>query len=697
MNKKHLSVVMAGAMLATSVAPVLAATETTVNESERGNLIKRLRELVLSKSYSDLKDNDVKASTSSKDADKSNKSVYCVEINNVIYDSDNIPAMEEAIKRAGNTTTIKVYNRGFVEEGGFVYNHTQKDIVTVPKMDEKEMRLVADSFNDGSQPNWFSSAILGISYDSEAKELKVKVRTAASENEYKTLIYKEGDAQVHFAKPVNSNGKEITGVNDWADLAGFVQKEDRIVAGSNIPTELVETITLTDVDKSYDIVLSDVYDGLFLTSKGEKLFDTIKEYEQKMTTNPTNYSMNVNPIDNNGKGLYSLSIEFVKTVKNKETKQVVNITTNKKDQLNFFANGIAKRMINGVWTRRFPAQILAGENRFATAVKIAKENADITTVAENGNIVLVNGNALVDGLAAAPLAASVVNEGDNRSFVAPILLTNTNGIPAETKAYMREIIGEQKIKNLDKVTVYLVGGEAVISPAVEKDLKEIGFRVVRAGGKDREATSLAVAKLMNNKETTALEREAFVVGADGEADAMSIASVAAATNTPIIVESRHGISNDTIEYIKGYKFGGAKEVTVVGGENVVSKETEAKLAKEVKVERVAGKNRQETNAEVIDTYYGVGSNVMEAGHRFNNVVVSKDGQKNKSELIDALTATSLAVRDNAPIVLATNKLSSEQINVLEKNADRNGVYVYQIGNVARDVVKTIASRIGLAE
>ena len=41
MNKKHLSVVMAGAMLATSVAPVLAETKTTVNNSDRGLLIKK--------------------------------------------------------------------------------------------------------------------------------------------------------------------------------------------------------------------------------------------------------------------------------------------------------------------------------------------------------------------------------------------------------------------------------------------------------------------------------------------------------------------------------------------------------------------------------------------------------------------------------------------------------------------------------
>ena len=57
--------------------------------------------------------------------------------------------------------------------------------------------------------------------------------------------------------------------------------------------------------------------------------------------------------------------------------------------------------------------ILAGDNRYETAVKIAKEYAGITLKncsKKIDDIVLVNGNALVDGLAAAPLAADKVNK-----------------------------------------------------------------------------------------------------------------------------------------------------------------------------------------------------------------------------------------------------------------------------------------------
>ena len=59
MNKKRLSVVMAGAMLASSVAPVLAAevTKEEVSANELGLLQKELRELVNSKVFANEKVN----------------------------------------------------------------------------------------------------------------------------------------------------------------------------------------------------------------------------------------------------------------------------------------------------------------------------------------------------------------------------------------------------------------------------------------------------------------------------------------------------------------------------------------------------------------------------------------------------------------------------------------------------------------
>ena len=80
MNKKKLSVVMAGAMLASSVAPVLAAEvqKSEVSANELGLLQEELRTLVDSKVYSNVKENNPKPGTL---ADLRKKSVYVVYIN----------------------------------------------------------------------------------------------------------------------------------------------------------------------------------------------------------------------------------------------------------------------------------------------------------------------------------------------------------------------------------------------------------------------------------------------------------------------------------------------------------------------------------------------------------------------------------------------------------------------------------------
>ena len=722
MNKKHLSVVMAGAMLATSVAPVLADTtsenykEYTVNNSNRGILIKELRKLLTDKNnfFADVEGNNTTS------GDYRGLGVYYVELKNTkngswdgIYTGDSTfmsaTSLETRLKDMVNVpagTTITVKSRGFQEVNGKKYAYAQSDVEgTQPVYDAKSLEKEFTDWRDDTSKVANYPAVYKMEY--KAGVLTVTYRKAAEEDKLSTIEYKVGDPSRDFTKAVDKDG-EVIG-SDFSIINNFKldAKVGGALKGANIDDVLLAKVTISDVDKAYNTVLSNVYDGLFLTANGQKLFETIKDYHDKMGKNVAGYNLSVpSSINSSANGVYSITIEFTKGVPGGKTvKQTVTISSNNKDQLELYRSWM--------YNVKVPVQILAGSNRYETAVKVAKENASISDVAENGNIVLVNGNALVDGLAAAPLASSVGNYNQTEGLghrQAPILLTDTNGIPKETKAYIKELIGEQKIKNLDKVTVYLVGGEAVISPAVEKDLKDLGLRVVRAGGKDREATSLEVAKLME-KDTLAgynglKIEDTFVVGADGEADAMSVASVASATKSPIIVESRHGLSNAAIEYLEGYKNNSAKSATIIGGETVVAKETEKKLIDaKVKVERVAGENRQETNAKVINTYYGVNAKTLNGiypaanpGHKFDNVLVSKDGQRNKSELIDALTATSLAVKHNAPIVLGTNKLSNDQINVLELNANRAGVYVYQVGNgVARDVVKTIAERIGLAK
>ena len=785
MNKKKLSVVMAGAMLASSVAPVLAAETTStqkdyeVNGSNKGLLIRDLRNLLTSKIFENVKENIgndgenlagksvyfVKIATGTKKVEKvgSQYSTIAAAINadlkalggtatfhgsatngkvdgkdhqvtvgnalvtfnvtndankpgtysiimNTEYDNTNISALETAIQNATTGTKVKVFDRGHIEKDGKYYGKALETTTVAGKHTAATLKTEYDyfkahnSFNGTVDKTLAYPAVLDMTLENDVLTVYTRQVDTEEESGRKKFEFKVGDDYVDFTKAINEKGQLLK--TDFTDadgswitknIAGFAihENHDKVISkGDDIDGKHLYTVTITDVNNVYNAKLSDLYNGLFLTSKGEELLSTIKEYDAK-----DNYFVDYTAtVKTEANGLYSVTLTFEKTVNKEVVKNVLRITTNDKDKLDLFASGISAKgsTHHGSVIRKFPVQKLAGANRYETAVKVAKENADIKTVAENGNIVLVNSNSLVDGLAAAPLAASVINQNNtigSGNYVAPILLTDANGIPKATKDYMKEVVAHQRVGALDKVTVYLVGGETVISKAVENDLKEIGLRVVRAGGKDREETSLKVAEIIRKdaNANNVNQTEAFLVGADGEADAMSVAAYAAEHTTPIIVESRKGLSEDAVEFLKGYKNTNAKDVTIIGGESVVSAATEETLkAEKLTVERLSGAKRQDTNAKVISTLYG--------NHSVNQIVVSKDGKGNKGHLIDALTSTSLAAKDHSPIVLATTDLTKEQINALELKADRSGIYVYQVGEgVAESVIKTIASRINLAK
>ncbi|WP_300283027.1 cell wall-binding repeat-containing protein, partial [Peptacetobacter sp.] len=297
-----------------------------------------------------------------------------------------------------------------------------------------------------------------------------------------------------------------------------------------------------------------------------------------------------------------------------------------------------------------PNEIIAGEDRYETSVEVAEQIAPLDDIAENGSVVLVNGKAIVDGLAAAPLAATISKNGPVKA--APILLTKADKLPEPTRKYFERLAAKQNELHLGRIKVYIVGGTVVVSKNVEKELTDLGFEIIRANGKNREETSLLVSDIMAEKHKAS---NSFLVGGEGEADAMSISAIAASRREPIIVSKLGGLTKEAVDKIAAKK----NYTTIVGGENVVSNEEEKELKDaNINLTRVAGKDRLETNAKVIDKY---------ASSRLSKIIISKDGKYNKLDLIDALPASSLAVKFDAPIVLATDKISDSQIKVLKDN------------------------------
>ncbi|NMS89440.1 cell wall-binding repeat-containing protein [Clostridioides difficile] len=238
---------------------------------------------------------------------------------------------------------------------------------------------------------------------------------------------------------------------------------------------------------------------------------------------------------------------------------------------------------------------IQGNNKYEIAGNVADENAYKTAILINTN------NSIADGLSASGLAGALN---------APILLTEKNTIPTETSA---------RLKNVSKV--YIIGGTYSISTTVENSLKSKNIKVVRIQGSDRIKTSYNVAKEINSikKVDTVMLTNAY----KGEADAISIASVATRDSTPIILTNGRSIPFST-SGLKSYAIGGTSSMSTA-------------LVNKTKSTRLGGSTRFETNKAIINKFYKDAKDFYIAG---------------AYELTNALVGSSLS--KNSPMVLVDN-------------------------------------------
>ena len=748
MNKKKLSVVMAGAMLATSVAPVLAAETTEVKEYQLSDVVLLTREI--KKLMEDNKVSTNKALIADKLDDSmaytsgdtrfvkeavgkamlAGESVYGI----IIYNADgtvakdasnhsgtagqpiyNITNAETDIKAMTAGQTLKVFKRDTTKfndevipgtsiavDDQTVATYAKTDLVTVGNALEetfkKEAALIATSKA--------KSAIVDetkIAINSKKDGVILTLRALDENGKNKTIELKEGDEKLDFQLAYDAEGNLLDATNP-----DEVQKFDHF--GKKVNTYHTSTLlTSNTLEKtSYKVVAdkanvetikaSDLYDGFALTSKGTELLSDLKNAAEKVdetiaTANNALVKLKNADIVDDKSGIYYFEVEYKRATSNttSEVYKTVKVTSTNKAEL--------KSLFDLIKSGEFKVGIVAGQNRYETAVNVAKANGAELKIADkssgtdkilNNNIVLVNGTSLVDGLAAAPLAASLNEVGTDKSDYlrqAPILLAKTDELPTETKEYIEERASHISKNDRKDYVVTLVGGESVLSEELVKEIKDMGFTVKRLGGDNREETSVAVAKKL-----TVGTDGIFVVGGNGEADAMSVSAVAASKKMPIIVSKVGSISRDALNYIE--ENASTSKVRVIGGEKVVSKADEEKinkvLSKTNAAYRIAGENRQATNAAIIKEYYKTGEITGTTG-----VVLVKDGVAKKDELIDALSAANYAASMKAPIVLASSNLSAAQEDAIVRV---NGVAkVAQVGEgAARTVLETIAGLFGIS-
>jgi putative cell wall-binding protein len=212
----------------------------------------------------------------------------------------------------------------------------------------------------------------------------------------------------------------------------------------------------------------------------------------------------------------------------------------------------------------------AGANRYETARAISQgefsdpDSVDIVFVAFGGNFP----DALAGAAAAGRLGA-------------PLLLVQADAIPPPTAA---ELI------RLGPNTIVVLGGTAVISPAVETGLGSFADTVIRLAGPNRYATAVQIS--LYGFPDPGSAGTVIVATGLGFADALAGAPAAVELGGPVLLTDPNLLPGAVAAEIERL---GPSRIIVVGGTSVVSNTVFSQLqALAPDVDRVSGPNRYET-------------------------------------------------------------------------------------------------------
>lgn len=277
--------------------------------------------------------------------------------------------------------------------------------------------------------------------------------------------------------------------------------------------------------------------------------------------------------------------------------------------------------MDGVSTR------LAGTDRYQTAIKISQEGwAD-----QSSEYAILSAGMdanLVDALTSAPLAYQKK---------APLLLTQGDFLNPQTEA---------ELVRLGVKTVYVTSGVGVIQqPVLDTLQNDMKLNVIKLGGKDRFETAINIAKEMGSDFTEVAMSTAY-----SNADALSMASIAAAQGIPILLSDVNQIPANVNEYLQTLHI---QKSYVLGGEGVLSKSVETALPNST---RLGGANRFETNYKIIDAFT-------------NKIKTDKVylASGNDANIVDALAGSSLAAKTSSATVLVDKNGLDQSTEYLVKD------------------------------
>ncbi len=286
-----------------------------------------------------------------------------------------------------------------------------------------------------------------------------------------------------------------------------------------------------------------------------------------------------------------------------------------------------------------PPERMSGHSRTETATAISQASFP------NGsrNVILASGDNYPDALAGGPLAYALD---------APILLVCRSRPDQATL---------DEIDRLGAKNVYILGGEGVISKAVEDTMKAKGLTVKRLAGAGRFETAVKIAEELEKIRGTK-PSEAFIVFYNNYPDALAVSNVAALKGAPILYIQGSGVPEKaTAGYLD--KVGSFSRIWILAGPAIINSNAETNLKKYGGVTRIYGSDRYATCIKVNETFADVLSGdslCLACGTNYP----------------DALSGSVFAAKERAPMLLVGSSLTADQAAFVKA---RHPAEVYAFG------------------
>lgn len=294
-------------------------------------------------------------------------------------------------------------------------------------------------------------------------------------------------------------------------------------------------------------------------------------------------------------------------------------------------------------TNPLVANRVYGSDRYETSYELFKNGWSNSDYA-----ILASGLDYPDALCSTPLATK---------YNAPILLVKNTSL--YNQITLLNLLKSKGVKN-----VFIIGGINSIPSYLEGELSAQGISSKRLGGNNRYETSVIIANEVGNT-----SNEVAIVSGLDFADGLSISSIAAKRNMPILLTEKNQLPSVVSNYLNSINI---TKTYVIGLTSAISDSVSNNLSN---VERLGGQNRYETNKNIF--------NKFKSELDTSNLYIASG-----LDFPDALSVSALAGKNSEFVVLSNLNTAEENVKelILSVRPSLHSIYVLGSKTVISDSV-----------